>query len=146
MIYSSMTFLQWNSFAAFAWIAQMSISRVFFLQMETVSLRRYGLCVSWFTSAIRPAQPISNSRIPLAIVKMAPFLRTSFNSYLPGQNSRHFTVNILKCIFVNEKFCILIWISPEFVPKGPIDYKSALVRVMAWRRIGDKPLPEPMLT
>ena len=32
-----------------------------------------------------------------------------------------------------------------FVPKGPIDNKSALVRVMAWRRTGDKPLPESML-
>ena len=33
-----------------------------------------------------------------------------------------------------------------FVPKGPIDNKSALVQVMACHRIGDKPLPEPMLT
>ena len=32
-----------------------------------------------------------------------------------------------------------------FVPKGPIDNKSVLVQVMAWRRRGDKPLPEPML-
>ena len=31
----------------------------------------------------------------------------------------------------------------KFVPKGPIDKKSALVQVMAWRRTGDKPfLPE----
>ena len=28
--------------------------------------------------------------------------------------------------------------------KDPTDKKSALVQVMAWRRIGDKPLPEPM--
>ena len=28
---------------------------------------------------------------------------------------------------------------------GPIDNKSALVQVMAWRRTGYKPLPEPML-
>ena len=34
----------------------------------------------------------------------------------------------------------------KFVPKGLIDKKSALVQVMAWRRTGDKPLPEPMLT
>ena len=27
----------------------------------------------------------------------------------------------------------------------PIDNKSASVQVMAWRRIGDKPLPEQML-
>ena len=34
----------------------------------------------------------------------------------------------------------------EFVPKGPIDNNPVLAQVMAWRRIGDKPLPEPMLT
>ena len=42
-------------------------------------------------------------------------------------------------------FCILIRISLNFVPKGPFDNEWALVQVMAWRRIGDKPLPEPML-
>ena len=29
--------------------------------------------------------------------------------------------DISKCISMNEKFCILIRISMEFVPKGPID-------------------------
>ena len=53
---------------------------------------------------------------------------------------------IFKCNFVNEKFLILIKISLKFVPKGPIDNKAALVQVMVWRRTGDKPLPEPMLT
>ena len=37
-------------------------------------------------------------------------------------------------------------ISLKFVPKNPINNKSALVHVMAWRQIGDKPLSEPMLT
>ena len=37
-------------------------------------------------------------------------------------------------------------ISLKFVLKGPIDDKSALVQMMAWHQIGDKPLPEPMLT
>ena len=39
---------------------------------------------------------------------------------------------IFKCIFVSEKFCILIRISLNCVSKGPIDTKSALVQVMAW--------------
>ena len=47
--------------------------------------------------------------------------------------------------FLNENFFIWIHISLKFVPKGPIDNKSALVQVMAWRRTGDKPLSEPML-
>ena len=54
--------------------------------------------------------------------------------------------NIFKYIFVNEKFCILIKISLMFVPKGPIDDNPALVQIIARRRIGDKPLSEPMLT
>ena len=39
-----------------------------------------------------------------------------------------------------------IKISLKFIPKGPIDNKSSFVEVMAWRRTGDKPLTEPMLT
>ena len=54
--------------------------------------------------------------------------------------------DIFKCIFLNDNDRISIKISLKFVPKGPIDNKSALAQVMAWRRTGDKPLPEPMLT
>ena len=57
-----------------------------------------------------------------------------------------FADNFFKYIFLNEKFCILIKISLKFVPKGPIDNNPALVQVMAWHRIGDKPLSEQMLT
>ena len=53
--------------------------------------------------------------------------------------------DIFKCIF-NESVWISITISLKFVPKGPIDYKSALVQVMDWRRTGEKPSPESMLT
>ena len=41
---------------------------------------------------------------------------------------------------------ISIQISLTFVPMVRIDNFAALVQVMAWRRSGDKPLPEPMLT
>ena len=64
----------------------------------------------------------------------------------PGQNGRHFADDIFECIFVNEKVCILIKISLKFVTKGPIDNITTLVQIMAWRRIGDKPLSEPKLT
>ena len=49
---------------------------------------------------------------------------------------------------MNEKFWLSIQISLKFVPKGPKDKNSALfqVQVMAWRRTGNKPLPETMLT
>ena len=49
------------------------------------------------------------------------------NSSPPEQNGRYFTDNIFKCIFINEKFCILIKISLRFVPKGPIVNISVLV-------------------
>ena len=39
----------------------------------------------------------------------------------------------------------MITISLKFIPKGLIDKKATLVQVMAWRRTGDKPLPELML-
>ena len=54
--------------------------------------------------------------------------------------------DISKCIFMNKKFCISIWISLKFVPRGPIDNRPALVQVMAWWQTCVKPLPEPMLT
>ena len=51
-----------------------------------------------------------------------------------------------KCIFLNENDRIFILISLKFGLRSPIDNKSALVQIMAWRRTGDKPLPELMLT
>ena len=70
----------------------------------------------------------------------------SLNSSPPGQNDRHLSDDIFKCIFMNKKFCSLILISLKFVPKHPIDNIPALVEIMAWCQIGDKPLSEPMLT
>ena len=69
-----------------------------------------------------------------------------FNSSPPVQNGRHFADDAFKCIFVKEKVCILIFqTSLKIVSKGPIDNIPALVYIMAWRRIGDKPLSEPIL-
>ena len=53
--------------------------------------------------------------------------------------------DIFKRIFLNEKFRILIQISPQFAPKRPIDNKSALVQVMSLRRTGNRPLSEAMM-
>ena len=39
----------------------------------------------------------------------------------------HFTHNIFRRIFMNEKFCILIKISLKFVPKVPVNNNPALV-------------------
>ena len=49
------------------------------------------------------------------------------NSSPPGQNSRRFADDIFKCIFINEKYIIMILISLNFVCTGPIDNNASLV-------------------
>ena len=44
-----------------------------------------------------------------------------------------------------KMFELHIKISLKFVPKGPINNIPALVQIMAWRRLGYKPLSEPMM-
>ena len=44
------------------------------------------------------------------------------------------TEDIFKCIFLNENYRILILILLKFVARGPVDNKSSLVKVMAWRQ------------
>ena len=53
-----------------------------------------------------------------------------------------FPNNILKCIFLNENVKIAIKIWRTFVSKCPINNLSALAKIMAWCRRGDKPLSE----
>ena len=69
----------------------------------------------------------------------------SLLTLLPLDKGPPFADDIFICILMNEKFCISIYISLQFVPKSPIDNNSVLFRVMAWRRTGAKPLPELML-
>ena len=68
-------------------------------------------------------------------------------THLPtGQNGRHFADNMFKRIFLNENIWMSNEISLKYVPWDVIDRMPALVQIMAWRRPGDKPLSEPMLT
>ena len=61
--------------------------------------------------------------------KMAVILQTTFSN-----------------IFLNEIIWISIKMSLHFAPKRPINTTSPLVQIMAWCRVGDKPLFESMLT
>ena len=72
-------------------------------------------------------------------------LYNRLNSLRPRQNRRYFADDVFKCNFLNENVWIPIKISLKFVPKSPINNIPALVKVMAWRRTGDKPLSEPMM-
>ena len=77
-----------------------------------------------------------------------PVLTGTTNLWCPILNSTPRTKwsPFFKSIFMNEMFCSLICISQKLVRKDAIDNKSALNQVMAWRRTGDKPLSEPILT
>ena len=47
--------------------------------------------------------------------------------------------------FSRMNFLYFDWISLRCVSKGLIDNKSTLVQIMAWRRTGGKPFPEPVV-
>ena len=73
------------------------------------------------------------------------FVQSNMLTHLPWTKwppfrRRHFQMHFCEW----KVLCILIPISLRFVLKVPIDNKSALVQAMAWHRIGDKPLPEPL--
>ena len=72
--------------------------------------------------------------------------KNSINSSPPGQNGRNFTDDMFKRIFVNENIWMLNKFSLKCALWGWIHNMSALVQIMVWRRPGDKPLSEPMLT
>ena len=62
------------------------------------------------------------------------------------QNGRHFADDTFRRIFLSENLRISLIFHWSYFPKGPINNIPALVQIMAWRRVGDKPLSEPMLT
>ena len=63
-----------------------------------------------------------------------------FNTLRQRQNGRPFADDVFKRIFFNENYCILIQISLEYVPRGPIINMPALVC-----QTGNKPLSEPKM-
>ena len=67
------------------------------------------------------------------------------NTLRQKQNDHHIPDDIFKHIFLNENVWISIKISLKFVPKGPINNIPALVQIMAWCWLGDKPSSEPMV-
>ena len=86
---------------------------------------------------------LTSSYFPFLVVIIISI--TIINSLRLRQNRRHFAEDVFKCNFLNGNVWIPIKISLKFVPTGPINNIPALVQIMAWRRPGDKPLPEPMM-
>ena len=56
---------------------------------------------------------------------------------LPPFRRRRFQTHFLEWISIK--------ITLKFVPNGPIDEMTALLQIMAWHSIGDKPLSEPIM-
>ena len=78
-------------------------------------------------------------------VNTQPWYQVFVNLLRPRRNGRYNADDIFKCICLKENVWIPTKISLKFVPKGPINNIPALVQIMAWRRLGDKPLFEPMM-
>ena len=126
--------------------------------MHTCSLICYEImhcwikdcCVVGFENEVNKTVRSTVQLIPVSIhdhANLAPVLRqvADLNILRPRQNGRRFSDDVFKCISLNENVWILIKISLKFVSEGQVNNIQALVRVMAWRRSGEKPLSEPMM-
>ena len=83
---------------------------------------------------------------PVTRAHNASYVRNFWvNTLRPRPNGRRFADDTFKRIFLNENVRISIKVSLNFVPKGTINNNPTLVQIMAWRRLGDKPLSEPMV-
>ena len=106
----------------------------------------FNTCQVWYFTTpgyLRSSLLRTQGKDTTAFKSSADIIALAVNTLRPRQDSRHFPDDIIKLIFLNEDVWILINISLEFVSNGPIDNISALVRVMAWCRLGEKPLSEP---
>ena len=119
-------------------VQSFSLPWISLITIWTILGHTYSLCIKY--CRLHQAYTLGSIRCGEAVN-----LRV-FNSLRPRQNRRHFADDVFKCNFMNENVWIPIKISLKFVPEGPINNISALVQIMAWRRIGDKPLSEPMMT
>ena len=63
----------------------------------------------------------------------------------PEQNVWNFVEDILKGIFLKDKFCILIQISLKLIFKDSVDNNWVSSQAMVWRWRDVKPLPEPVI-
>ena len=83
-------------------------------------------------------------RIPLILI--CDKTSRALSTLRPEYNGRRLADDIFKSIFFKECFSVLIQNSLKFVPEDPVCNTPSFVHVMYWRREGDKPLPEPLMT
>ena len=95
---------------------------------------------------LRRAVSLMNNTPAYRVMRFSPCLIIHYyNSLRPRQDGRHFPDYIFQCIFLNENVWFLNNMSLNFVPKSLMKDIPALVQIMAWRSLGDKPLSEPMM-
>ena len=122
---------------------QSTVSQFWFRRQLGHHLKQWK--VHWQTYVSPAPSKLNNLGFHVQETHSGPCLCTFINTLRPRQNRRHFANDIFKRIFFDENVWISIRISLKFVPKGPINNIPALVKIMAWRRSGDKPLSEPMM-
>ena len=86
---------------------------------------------------------VAAPRRPFGI--MLPDHPNMFKTHLPLDKMAAIPQSTFFSALLWIKSFVLIKISLKVVPKGPINRNPTLVWIKAWRRIGDKPLSEPML-
>ena len=93
---------------------------------------------------LRNHSAVSNDAVCIIVsanVSVTPLV----NTLRPRQNGRHLPDDIFKRIFLKENVWISLKISLKFVSRIRINNIPALVKMMAWRRLGDKPFCEPIV-
>ena len=127
------------------WLSMYGFEVLLFTEINT-KIQVTGICQTHLCTTHGGDILKNDSKKEMDVLDGWCFARFQLNNTLrPRQNGRHFPDDLFKCIFLNENVWISIKISLKFVPKCPIDNIPALVQIMAWRRIGDKPLSEPMI-
>ena len=114
-------------------------------------------CLVWYCIIRQLWHMLKSNTLPTIIVEHSVDIcntvcaigkyATRVNMLRSIQSVHHFPGDVFKSFFLNETFCIAIQFdSLKFVAKGLNDNKWSLIQIMAFRRTGDKPLSEPMLT
>ena len=139
------------------WAEDLFYSQIFDIKAadaKSLGTSTYGIdhilleYTSFSTTRFKLKQPNWTPCVVLFASESYQFRRSlmwCFNTLRQRRNRRHFADDIFKCIFLHENVWISIEISLKFVPKGPINNIPALVQIMAWCRLGNKPLSEPMM-
>ena len=102
----------------------------------------------WFETLSRPLWRHCNVVCVCVLPRMEPILQRlceHINSSPLNKMAATLADDKFRCIFLNGSDRIPIRFPLKFVRRSPIYNKPALVQMMAWRWIGDKPLSEPML-